>query len=87
MRVGQSFTCNRDNADAVRQLQYNFVIAAYFAAGVAHHKQNWPRPVQGLEEVLTMYSNRTEKLLLMVAACAAGLLGCLTLLLIIAVFA
>ena len=25
-----------------------------------------------------MYSNRTEKLLLMVAACAAGLLGCLT---------
>ena len=65
-----------------------FVIAAYFAARVyAHHKQNWPRPVQGLEEVLTMYSNRTEKLLLVAAGCAAGLLGCLTLLLIIAAFA
>ncbi len=23
IKVGQSFTCNRDNADAVRQLQYN----------------------------------------------------------------
>ncbi len=34
-----------------------------------------------------MYSNRTEKLLLVAAGCAAGLLGCLTLLLIIVAFA
>ena len=86
MRVGQSFTCNRDNADAVGSFN-TVVIAHILPQGFAHHKQNWPRPVQGLEEVLTMYSNRTEKLLLVAAGCAAGLLGCLTLLLIIAVFA
>ncbi len=46
------------------------------------------RPKQTITGRITaMYSNRTEKLLLVAAGCAAGLLGCLTLLLIIAVFA